>query len=141
MNNTITLLERIRATSNPKSKNEVARRCGISESAIRGMYNEKRYPNGTQCIEIAKILRIDLGAILSYIAEDKARSTHTKAEARRHAPRLHPALGFALALVAGLIIIGSNEAHASAYKDIRQWSFSDQSITTSIHYAKLSEPV
>jgi len=129
MNNTVILLERVRTTCKPQSKNAIAIAIGADRGNIRSMYREERYPTPMQCIEISRILRIDLGAILSYIAEDKARTEEAKKRARTHAPRLHPALGLALATAAGLMLFSYQDAHASCLKNI-------QSIDPAIHYAK-----
>lgn len=133
MNNTRRLLERIRLKSEPQSKNQVAKLCGIPRSSINGMYNGKRFPNQLQCIEISRLLRIDLGHVLSYIAEDKARSEETRAAARRRAPRLHTAAGFTVGLAAAAItFFHSNTADAAQ----NVWSINDQSVHHAIHYAK-----
>ncbi|MES1191802.1 MAG: hypothetical protein ABUS47_12075, partial [Steroidobacter sp.] len=105
-------------TCTPQSKNQVAIKLGADASLVRRWYREKGYPNGVHAIEIAKILRLDIGSVLSYIAEDKAKTEHSKSHVAKHLPRLLPTLGLAFALAVGSLTFGYKDANASEVKSM-----------------------
>jgi hypothetical protein len=110
MNNSIMLIERVRLTTPNQSKEQTAAALHMPTSTLRGIYNEKRYPNAMHCTLIAEITRIDLAHVLAYVAADKARSEETRASVSNKLPRLHPAAAVAIAALAGFI--GSTDANA-----------------------------
>jgi len=80
-------------------------------------------------VEIARALKMREADVLCYIAEDKAKSKHSREHVAEHLPRLLPEAGFALALAFGLVINGYMQALPYITK------FSGL-IDQAIHYAK-----
>jgi hypothetical protein len=113
MNNSIHLLERVRATTPNKSKGQTAMILGIERANLSRMYRGEGYPNGLHCAEIAKITGIPLQDVITYVAEDKAKSDATKQLVRQRLPRLLPTTGLALAcIVGGQLLLGMERAQA-----------------------------
>ena len=129
MTNTLILLERCRATCEPKSKNQLAKLLKADRSLICRWYNGKGYPNGLQVVEIARTLKMREADVLCYIAEDKAKSKHSREHVAKHLPRLLPTVGFALACAVGMI----TTSYMQALPYITKWS---GFINLAIHYAK-----
>lgn len=126
MNNTVKLLERVRARCTPTSKNALAKAIGAERSNVRRMYRTEGYPNPLQAMEIAKLLHMDLKSVLGYIQEDKAKSAEAKERVRQHLPRILPALGLALTMTTGI----HSRTSENAASDVPRFN-------PSIHYAYL----
>lgn len=116
--NTIVLLEKIRKASDPPSKNQLAKVTGIPRSSINAMYAGHRFPNALQCLEISRILHIELEHVLAHVAEDKAKTPATRKAARSHAPRLFAPVAIALAAVGATLFRGHVQAPALERTDM-----------------------
>gem|GEM_PF-4307916 len=113
MNNSQRLLLRVLERVPNKSTRGLATAIGADRTNTRKYLRGERYPNATHALKIAEILGISFDEVVLYIQEDKTKNPDAKELLKRKLPRLHSAAAVTLALLAGTIFGGNQDASAS----------------------------
>ncbi len=139
MSNTTSLLDKALKLCSPPTKYRLAKELGIKPGTVSRCYLHGGTLDNETAFKLAKMLRMDVGDVIAYMEEDRAKDDKKKEFWRRQLPRVLPSIAIGTGLLLGLggTLFGgfhgvgnANSTEAKAHL----------TIDPSIHYAQLDAP-